>query len=55
MLQTIETSQHLKELVPTESYQEDVFSKDAWGQEDALFRSIVQPLVDDHLIPSEYL
>lgn len=55
MLLTIETSQHLKELVPTESYQEDVFSKDAWGQEDALFRSIVQPLVDDHLIPSEYL
>mmetsp|Transcript_32072 Transcript_32072/g.47366 ORF Transcript_32072/g.47366 Transcript_32072/m.47366 type:complete len:349 (-) Transcript_32072:277-1323(-) len=50
MLNTIETNK----LVPTKSYQEDVFSKDAWIQEDITFRSITRPLEQDNLIPPEY-
>jgi len=53
MLQTIDTSHRLEGLLHTNTYQEDVFSKDAWKKEDFLLRSIVQPLVDDHLIHFE--
>ena len=36
------------------SYQEDVFSKDAWGREDEILTSVVAPLLKNNLIPSEY-
>jgi hypothetical protein len=37
-------------LTPTLTYQEDVFSKEAWDAEDSTLRHIVQPLLDDGTI-----
>ena len=54
MLHNIESLIRNGDCIPTTSYQEDVFSKDKWEEEDTLLRSIIQPLVDDDLIPSEY-
>ena len=54
LLHNIESARKLGDLKPTNSYQEDVFSRDLQKDENAFFRSMVQPLVDDNLIPSEY-
>lgn len=54
MLHVIESSIQNGNLVSTDSYQEDIFSKDKWGEEDTILKSIVRPLLDEHLIPSEY-
>ena len=54
MLHNIELLIRNEDCIPTTSYQEYVFSKEKWEEEDTLIRSIIQPLVDDDLIPSEY-
>ena len=55
ILHSIEDLRRCGELVPTVSYQEDIFSREAWDREDADLRAIVQPLVDHHRLPSEYI
>ena len=48
MLQLIDSNESV--LTPTLTYQEDVFSKEAWDAEDSTLRRIVQPLLDDGTI-----
>ncbi|KAL7490863.1 hypothetical protein ACHAWT_000383 [Skeletonema menzelii] len=50
ILQLVESSA----LNPTSTYQEDVFSIEAWDAEDAILRKIVQPLLDDGTIPPNH-
>ena len=48
ILQLIDSNESV--LTPTLTYQEDVFSKEAWDAEDSTLRHIVQPLLDDGTI-----
>ncbi len=60
MLEIIETSREKGQLVPTSTYQEDVFSRHAWKRKDEFLTSIIKPLLlhdnnnNNSLIPSEY-
>lgn len=55
MLHLVESSIQNGTLMLTNAYQEDVFSRDKWEEEDALLKSIVQPLMDDNTIPQEHI
>ena len=54
MLNSIESSIENGDSVPTSSYQEDIFSKDKWEEEDGVLLRIAQPLSEDGLMPSKY-
>jgi hypothetical protein len=51
MLQLIDNNESV--LTPTLTYQEDVFSKEAWDAEDSTLRRVVQPLLDDGTIKDD--
>lgn len=55
MLQLVESLIDDGTLQSTSSYQEDVFSKDKWEEEDNELKSIVHSLSEDCLIPPRYL
>jgi hypothetical protein len=54
MLQSIESSLQNGTLKSTTSYQEDIFSKDKWDEEDKELKSMVRSLSKEDLLPSEY-
>ncbi|KAL7549997.1 hypothetical protein ACHAWF_013253 [Thalassiosira exigua] len=54
VLSTIESALQWGDMEPTTSYQEDIFSKEKWEEEDARLASIVQPFLDESLIPPDY-
>mmetsp|Transcript_31402 Transcript_31402/g.66491 ORF Transcript_31402/g.66491 Transcript_31402/m.66491 type:complete len:356 (+) Transcript_31402:198-1265(+) len=54
MITAIESSAQNDDLVSTNSYQEDIFSRDKWEEEEIILKDIIRPLLDEQLIPWEY-
>ena len=55
MIHTVEISIQSGDIKPTQSYQEDIFSKDKFLTEEDTLQRILQTLLDEQLIPSEYI
>ena len=55
MYHTMEVAIQTGAIKPTQSYQEDIFSKDKFLTEEDTLQRILQKVLDEQLIPSEYI